>query len=385
MRLIEKILVGTDFSASAQSALTQAIDTAKKFGSHISLVHVIPEFEMTSLSEEMVRSAVQKEMHSLEEVVIDAGIPVESIIEKGVPFIEIMKIAELRDVNVIMVGSGDDITNVPGMTAEKLMSKSIKPVWISRMGATDEFKKILCAVDFSETSDRALQNAIHLARQLDRELVVLNVYEQPSQFYLKMKLDFSDKTESQKEEHRKQFEAYLERFDFSKIHWKQVFSDGIASENILNQIKSEGADLLVMGSVGHTAHPKMLTGSTAREVFRNLTCAVITFKSENIIQLKLDEEMDDIQSLFQQGINLLENGFVKEAISHFKYCLNEDPLFAPAWELLADAYFRLGEKQTAMEYKSKASEIRDRLWTQKVESDIKNRHTLYSSKNKGNK
>lgn len=383
MKLIEKILVATDFSDSAQSALIQAIHTAKKFGSHISLVHVIPELEMTSLSEDMVRNAVQKEMQLLEEQVMEAGVPAETIIDKGIPFIQIMKIAELKDVNVIMVGSGDEKTNLPGMTAEKLLSKSIKPVWMSKLGAPEDFKKILCAVDFSETSDRALQNSIHLARQFDRELVVLHVYEPPSQFYLKLKLAFADKSDSLKEERGKQFEAYLKRFDFSKISWKHEYNEGIASENILKQIQTEGADLLVMGSVGHTAHPKMLTGSTAREVFRNLSCAVISFKSEHIIQLKLDEEMDDIQDLFQQGINLLENGFVKEAISHFKYCLNEDPLFAPAWELLADAHFRLGEKQDAMEYKSKASEIRDRLWTQQVEAEIKNRHPLHSSKNKG--
>ncbi len=380
MRLIEKIMVGTDFSASAESALTQAITTAKKFGSHISLIHVIPDLEMTSLSEEMVHNAVQKEMHSLEERVADAGIPVETIIEKGVPFIQIMKIAELKDVNVIMVGTGDAKNEVPGMTAEKLLSKSIKPVWISKVGTTNDFMKILCAVDFSETSDRALQNAIHLSRQFDRDLVVLNVSELPSQSYLKMKLGFTDKLNVPKEERLKQFEAYLERFDFTSVRWKSIISEGSPAQNILSHIRSEGTDLLMMGSVGHTAHPKMLTGSTAREVFRNIPSALIAFKSENIIQVKLDDELRDIQALFRQGMELMDNGFVKEAIAHFKYCLNEDPLFAPAWEMLADAHFKLGEKEKAVEYKSKSDEIRDKLWQQQVEVDIKNRHDLYNKK-----
>jgi Tfp pilus assembly protein PilF len=78
-------------------------------------------------------------------------------------------------------------------------------------------------------------------------------------------------------------------------------------------------------------------------------------------------------------MELMENGFVREAIAHFKYCLHEDPLFAPAWELLAEAYHRQGEEQKAQEYKAKAAEIRDKLWSQRVEADIKKRHDLFKS------
>src|SRR5512143_4358335 len=42
------------------------------------------------------------------------------------------------------------------------------------------FKKILCPIDFSETSRAALRTAVALAGQLGAELVLLHVYQMPS-------------------------------------------------------------------------------------------------------------------------------------------------------------------------------------------------------------
>jgi universal stress protein A len=291
-----------------------------------------------------------------------------------------MKIAELNDVNVILVGTGRQ-SDIPGITTEKLMHKSVKPVW-----AVPDKKSIsnniLCPVDFSETSERALQNAIHLSRQFDAELTVLHVIEDTVPGYLRKSKLPPEKLKETEKTRKQEFDTYLEKFDFTKIRWKKKIVTGDAGAQIIAQADAQNAGLLLMGSVGQTGHPKMLTGNTARTVFRHPPAALISFKSENIVQLKLDNELRDLHNRFQQGTELMENGFVREAIAHFNYCLNEDPLFAPAWELLADAHYRLNEKDKALECKSKASQIREKLWHQSVEADIKNRHALYKPRKK---
>ena len=173
MKLIQKILVGTDFGYAAQKAVEQAIHISKQFDSSVTLVHIIPEMNVSELNEAMVREAVSKAMQTVEEQFTNEGIKVDTLIEKGVPFIELMKLADLHDVNVIMVGSNNDLNKQLGSTAEKLINKSPKPVWIIPQEAETQISKILCPTDFSDAASRALENAIHLSRQYDLELCLL--------------------------------------------------------------------------------------------------------------------------------------------------------------------------------------------------------------------
>jgi nucleotide-binding universal stress UspA family protein len=382
MKLIQKILVGTDFGYSAQKAVQQAIHISKQFDSSVTLVHVIPEMNVSELNEAMVREAVSKAMQTVEEQFTNEGIKVDSLIEKGVPFIELMKLADLHDVNVMMVGSSNDLNKQLGSTAEKLINKSPKPVWIIPQEAETQIGKILCPTDFSDAASRALENAIHLSRQYDLELTVLHILENHPFYELERRLGLTTKAVSDLENRQKEFDSYLNKFDFYKVRWKKMLVEGSASEEIIRKVRSQNMDLILMGSVGQTAHPKMLNGKTARMVFRTMPTAMISFKSANIIALKLENELKEIEARFKQGLELLENGFVKESIVQFEYCLNEDSLYAPAWEHMADAHYRLGEEKKALEFKKKASEIREKLWSQRVEAEIRNRHTLYKSKNK---
>jgi nucleotide-binding universal stress UspA family protein len=382
MKLINKILVGTDFGYAAKTAVEQAIQLSKRFDSSVTLMHVIPDMKVSQLNEEMVKEAVENATQTVKEQFTNEGIKINTLIEKGVPFIQLMKVAELEDVNVILVGSSNDQNRQLGGTAEKLINKSAKPVWIVPQDAKTKFNKILCATDFSDASTRALENAIHLSRQYELELSILNVIENRPFSEIEKRLGLKTRKESKKEKYQKQFESYLNQFDFYNVRWKKFLSEGSAAEEIIKRAQLQEVDLILMGSVGQTAHPKMLSGKTARTVFRSLPSAMISFKSSNIIQLKMENELEEIELRYKQGIELMENGFVKESIIQFEYCLNEDPLYAPAWEHLADAYFRLGDEKQALEFKAKASEIREKLWSQRVESEIRNRHSMYKNKNK---
>jgi len=57
-------------------------------------------------------------------------------------------------------------------------------------------------------------------------------------------------------------------------------------------------------------------------------------------------------------------------------------LFAPAWERLAEGQKRLGLQAEAQKHLARAKEIRQRLWEQQVESEIRSRHILWGKKDK---
>jgi phosphohistidine swiveling domain-containing protein len=83
-----------------------------------------------------------------------------------------------------------------------------------------------------------------------------------------------------------------------------------------------------MGSLGRTGLPYLLMGSTAVKVARQLPCSLLTVKREQVMAVHLEQNIADINAAFQEGQELLAQGFCKEALSQFERCLQLDPHFA---------------------------------------------------------
>ena len=102
----------------------------------------------------------------------------ETAISSDIPFDQILRHADRHDANVIIMGAGEKSDDDPfrlGITAEKVLRKASKPVWMVKPDAVMQITNILCPVDCSEPSTRALANAIRLARSFQAELTVLHV------------------------------------------------------------------------------------------------------------------------------------------------------------------------------------------------------------------
>ena len=122
------------------------------------------------------------------------------------------------------------------------------------------------------------------------------------------------------------------------------------------------ADLLVMGSVGRSGLSRILMGSVASKVVRQMPCSVITVKPEHAIRLRLSEEISDLRDHLKQGQELLEQGFAKEAIEQFEHCIAIDILCVPAWEGMPVAHLRLGHHKESKRCNLAVEQIRQYLW-----------------------
>lgn len=363
MKLLEKILFATDFSDAAGNAAQVAIAVAKTFDSEIILMHVIPEFYSSALALKIAQHTVMQELERIQEDMISEGIESPPIIlEAGSPFVHIIQQANFSDVNLIMLGSGEE--SRLGITAEKMMRKANKPVWVVKAGVQPSIKKILCPVDFSKPSHRALSNAIHLARRFQAKLTVMHVVQSLSGFYLNMAQKSAIGQETFAAEQQARFERFLQTFDFYNVHWNMLITQGKPDQEILNLARQLESDLLIMGTVGQNDHPRNLMGSVTQKVIRQLPCSIITVKTESVIQLHMDHEIADLEAHFQRGKELLENGLPTEAMREFHHCIDKDILFAPAWEGLAAALERLGLEEQAEPHRARAKEIRQKLWEQ---------------------
>ena len=385
MKLLEKILFATDFSQAADSALQMAMFAAKAFDSEILLIHVMPELHDSAVTLDQVKKASAKRLENIQAHIRNQGIQVaEPIVAVGTPFDQIIQCGDRRDVNVIMIGSGQKAREEKfrlGMTAERLIRRASKPVWVVKSDAPPMVKKILCPVDFSDPSRRALDNALHLSRNFQAEVAVLTVIEPLSSIY-RATAHRAAKAEEQTwfQQQESAFESFVRDFDFDSVSWTKALRHGRPHQEILTAVREGKFDLLIMGSEGRTGLARILLGSVAEKVVREIPCSIITVKSEHAIRLRQETEIADIEARFKRGQELLQKGFLREALHEFELVTAQAMLYAPAWEGLAAAHKRLGHEGESKRYTEMAKHIRRTLWQQRVEAEIRAHHPLRGKK-----
>lgn len=146
MRSFDKILFATDFSESSEHAFEYALSLAKKFGSRLTVLHVINEpvdlrgFYVPHVSFENLEKEIEEGAQQMMAKFCTShleGFPnYESLIVTGIPYEEILKYAEEHQVSFIVLGtqgrSGIDHL-LFGSTAERVVRKALCPVVTVRL------------------------------------------------------------------------------------------------------------------------------------------------------------------------------------------------------------------------------------------------------------
>lgn len=141
------------------------------------------------------------------------------------------------------------------------------------------FKKILCPVDFSKFTEEVIAYAADIAKQYGAELHVLHVI--PNLTYFTPYESFL--TPENLVAVEKNIQNEVER-DFGKIlkhvgmEIKKVVKTGVAFVEIIDYAKSEGIDLIVMGTHGRSGIEHILIGNVAEKVVRKSPCPVMTIR-----------------------------------------------------------------------------------------------------------
>jgi universal stress protein E len=381
VKLLERILVATEFGESQADTVRTAVTVARTFGSEMLLVHVIPEIRDAPLDLPAQRTAAAERLQDLRAEITGSGVRVaDPIVAVGAPFNEIIELADAHDVNVIIVGSGETAGGSQsrlGLTAEKLVRKARKPVWMVKAGAMGQFNSILCPVDFSDPARRALTNAIHLARTFQAHLTVLTVIQRLAETSVTA-AGTTDVVQAKYEEADLwQFDRFLADFDFHNVRWSKTVRHGRPHEQILALAREQGADLMVMGSTGRTGLARILMGSVAEKVLREVPCSAVTVKAEHAVRLRLEQEIVDLEARVTKGRELLEAGFAPEALREFQGCVEAEALCVPAWEGLAAAHERLGHTGESERCRQTVQRARESLENSRIQATVRADHWLW--------
>jgi universal stress protein A len=134
------------------------------------------------------------------------------------------------------------------------------------------FERILCPIDFSQDSVKALQWTEYLARKYESEVSILHVME-PYPATVDVGIDY-DKYHSAVVRDMENFLAPL------TIPHQTLQSSGLPSEKIVSFATTLGASLIVMSTRGLRGAAHKFIGSTAESVIRHSDIPVMTLSPD---------------------------------------------------------------------------------------------------------
>lgn len=287
MKLLERILLATDLSEKSDNILANAIELATTFNSKINLIHVLPNDIKNEKVKPLLIEASISRLDELNEHIKSKGLQTEKPILKYGSFIEkIVSTAKEINANVIFIGAGEKSNKGAfhlGTTTENIIRKTKRPVWVVKNDKPLKIANILCPVDFSKESGRALKNAIIIARKVNAKLTIISANQLVYTGSLSLKIDMEDQDNFVYLDHEKEFQSFLEKFKLSDLEWEKQVYLGDPADTIIKAIEINKIDLLFMGTRGKTGLSKLLMGSVTEKVIRRVPCSFITIKSRDII------------------------------------------------------------------------------------------------------
>lgn len=144
-------------------------------------------------------------------------------------------------------------------------------------------RTILCPVDFSGCSARAVEYACFLAQRFDSAVTLLHVWSLPPSIYpeLAVWVDTVETTLAEAIEARARTEMQRLMDSLSADFRTRVRSElvcGSPPTTIVERAAMDGFDLIVLGTHGHTGLMHLLLGSVAERVVQHAPCPVLTVR-----------------------------------------------------------------------------------------------------------
>ena len=282
--MYRKILYVTAFEKFYRDVLSCALSLKKAGAEEVVLLHVIYSTEFPKAHEgyflklaDTLRNLLSDRMDEAAALVEQAGMKAKKRIELGVPYQEILRVAEEENVSLVVAGRErkgflDEV--FVGSITDKLIRHGTTPVYIPKYPGTygadretceafcrNPFRRILYATDWSDCATEALDYVKQFKYAGVEEIIVAHIMDQKA-----MKL--------QPEEKFRQFE----RIDEGKLAQvkKQLEEEGMKVSTrlcvgnpraaLITLAKKADVSLIVVGSHGKGRAEGILWGSVSRNV-----------------------------------------------------------------------------------------------------------------------
>ena len=267
-----RILVGVDGTGSSSMALSWAEHVALATGAKVFAVMVLGpaaaglfarsprRTELREREERIGRDVLEKSVRGLEK----AGLDVTGILARGFPAFEILRVADQKRADLIIVGSHGHSGRerlLIGSVADSVKNNAASSVLVAKTPFGGG--PVLVPVDGSRDSRAAAVVALRLARRWAAETQVYHVFEPPV---------FYDPDDA-----RDQFRDILESIELPTTPRgvRYLLDLGHPRRRMAEYIAESKPRLVVMGARGRSKLRTLVTGSTSNHMVHQSSASVL--------------------------------------------------------------------------------------------------------------
>lgn len=280
---MNRLLVASDLSDRSRRAVASAIGLARRFDATLTVLHVADD----SLPADLVERECQRGEAILAELVSEVGgsdltTPPRIVAKAGDPFRAIIDEADQLDAELVVLGAhrkrllADVFT---GTTVERVMRMGGRPVLMANQDADAAYRNILVAVDLSPASARALQATSGLGLFNHATISIVHAFTALGEGLMY----YAGVEQAQVREHvsvsaaeaRSALRRFLSETGFGDLSTRVFIEKADPLIAIQTAIEKTNANLLVIGTRGHTGMKRVLLGSVADQALRHVECDVL--------------------------------------------------------------------------------------------------------------
>lgn len=291
---VERILCAVDFSDFSRDALQHGVRLATWYSAQLTVLHVYqPVGAVRGLPGEVflppaAPDEIVDEVRRFCAPVLASSEQqrVEISVREGSAAREIMHEAERLPADLLILGthgrSGFERLFL-GSVTEKVLRGTRVPVLIIpppvHEPGSPVYKTILCPLDFSDASIRALEYAMSLAKEANAALILLHVVEDllaHADMETLGHLSLTDYYKRLEQDAAARLKRMIPRDADGWSITEPRVTRGRAYREILKVVKDDRVDLVVMGVQGKGVMDRLMLGSTTHRVIREAGCPVLT-------------------------------------------------------------------------------------------------------------
>lgn len=293
----DRIVVPTDFSDTADTAIRAACEVAAYYKSALDIITVVDTkvyayagYPFAPLAAQLTEGA-EESLNAMKLPPAAKGLNLNRYILSGVPAREIVEYAARVNAGLIAIGThgyGPLARFVLGSVADRVLHEAKCAVLVTKAPKAKvkhpkkkakAFTKILFPTDFSETANLAMARAVGLAEDFNAELFVLHVVDDlqiSTHVQKEREVILRDLRDHALEQMKKDLPAELLEH-FATIG---AVKRGEPGKEITTYAQVHGCDLIVMGSHGRTGVGRVLLGSVTDKVVRTAGCPVLVERAK---------------------------------------------------------------------------------------------------------
>ncbi|RYJ08325.1 universal stress protein [Halogeometricum borinquense] len=290
--MYDNILVPTDGSRGAESAIARALDLARTANATTHVLYAIDE----SLEPSQLDAAARDELRSqsekrgrgatvqLDEQAADLGIETVRAVNEGIPYREILDYIDENDIDLVVMGThgrtGAERSRF-GSTTERVITLADVPVMAVHLTEDEDlpehgygmYDHVVIPIDGSDAAERAAAHGLSIAERYGADVHVIYVIDTTT-------YGFVDAPGSivglLKQGGQNAIEDIAADARERRLPVTTDILRGVPHEEILAYATGVSADVITMGTRGQTADMDGFLGSTTTRVVRQSEIPVLT-------------------------------------------------------------------------------------------------------------